>query len=122
MHSLDLNNIEFRFSEKNLNNIIWPTLEQKQNELWNVSGILKKNSNQHFKFDVRGMFNMPNNQLGKKILTTSKADKIVFETEDKWVVIDFNEFNEHIKKTNLSVFQFEDLLNNLEWNILIPKK
>jgi hypothetical protein len=122
MHSLHLNNIEIRFSEKNLNDIVWPTLEQKQNELWNVSGILKKNSNQHFKFDVRGMFNMPNNQLGKKILTTSKADKIVFETEDKWVVIDFNEFNEHIKKTNLSVFQFEDLLNNLEWNIIIPKK
>jgi hypothetical protein len=122
MHSLHLNNIEIRFSEKNLNDIVWPTLEQKQNELWNVSGILKKNSNQHFKFDVRGMFNMPDNQLGKKISTASKADKIVFETEDKWIIVDFNEFNDYIKKTSLSVFQFEDLLNNLEWNIIISKK
>jgi len=122
MHSLDFNNIEFRFSEKNLNDIVWPTLEQKQEELWNVSGILKKNSNQHFKFDVRAMFNMPDNQLGKKISTASKADKIVFETEDKWIIVDFNEFNDYIKKTSLSVFQFEDLLNNLEWNIIILKK
>ena len=122
MHSLDFNNIEFRFSEKNLNDIVWPTLKQKQEELWNVSGILKKNSNQHFKFDVRAMFNMPDNQLGKKISTASKADKIVFETEDKWIIVDFNEFNDYIKKTSLSVFQFEDLLNNLEWNIIILKK
>jgi hypothetical protein len=121
MHSLNFSSIEIRFSEKNLNDIIWPTLEQKQNELWNVSGILKKNSNQHFKFDVRGMFNMPDNQLGKKISTKSKADKIVFETENKWIVIDFNEFNDYIKKTSLSVFQFEDLLNNLEWNIVLQK-
>jgi hypothetical protein len=122
MHSLDFSSIEIRFSEKNLNDIVWPTLEQKQEELWNVSGILKKNSNQHFKFDVRGMFNMPDNQLGKKISTASKADKIVFETENKWIIVDFNEFNDYIKKTSLSVFQFEDLLNNLEWNIIIPKK
>ena len=121
MHSLDFNNIEFRFSEKNLNDIGWPTLEQKQEELWNVSGILKKNSNQHFKFDVRGMFNMPDNQLGKKISTASKADKIVFETENQWVVVDFNEFNDYIKKTSLLIFQFNDLINNLEWNIKIEK-
>jgi len=121
MHSLNFNNIEFRFSDKNLNNIVWPTLEQKQNELWNVSGVLKKNSNQHFKFDVRNMFDMPDNKLGKKISTASKADKIVFETEDKWIIVDFNEFNDYIKKTNLFVFQFEDLLNNLEWNIVLQK-
>ena len=122
MHSLNFSSIEIRFSEKNLNDVVWPTLEQKQNELWNVSGILKKNSNQHFKFDVREMFNMPDNQLGKKISTKSKADKIVFETENKWIVIDFNEFNDYIKKNNLSVFQFEDLINNLEWNIIIEKE
>jgi hypothetical protein len=67
MHSLNFNDIEFRFSEKNLKDIVWPTLKQKQNERWNVSGILKKKSNQHFKFDVRNMFHMPDNQLGKNI-------------------------------------------------------
>ena len=45
----------------------------------------------------------------------------VFETENQWIVVDFNEFNDYIKKTSLSVFKFEDLLNNLEWNIKIEK-
>jgi hypothetical protein len=112
--------IEKRFSIY-LNDIVLPTLEQKQEELWDISGILKKNSNQHFKFDVRAMFNMPDNQLGKKITTKSKADKIVFETEDKWVIIDIPELHEYIKKQSLKVIQFEDLLKKLEWNMQIFK-
>jgi hypothetical protein len=113
-------NIETRFSI-HLNNIIWPTETQKNNEHWNVSGVLKKNSNQEFKFDVRPMFNMPNNQLGKKVKTVSKADKIVFETDKEWVIIDVQELHEYIKKQSLKVVQFEDLLNKLEWNIHISK-
>ena len=113
-------NIETRFSI-HLNNIIWPTEEQKNNEHWNVSGVLKKNSNQEFKFDVRPMFQMPNNQLGKKATTASKADKIVFETDKNWVIIDVLELHEYIKKQSLTVIQFEDLLSKLEWNIYISK-
>ena len=113
-------NIETRFSI-HLNNIIWPTKTQKDNEHWNVSGVLKKNSNQEFKFDVRTMFNMPNNQLGKKVTTVSKADKIVFETDKEWVIIDIPELHAYIKKQSLKVVQFEDLLNKLEWNIYISK-
>jgi hypothetical protein len=113
-------NIETRFSI-HLNNIIWPTEEQKNNEHWNVSGVLKKNSNQEFKFDVRPMFQMPNNQLGKKATTASKADKIVFETDKDWVIIDVLELHEYIKKQSLTVIQFEDLLSKLEWNIYISK-
>jgi hypothetical protein len=113
-------NIETRFSI-HLNNIIWPTEEQKNTEHWNVSGVLKKNSNQEFKFDVRPMFQMPNNQLGKKATTASKADKIVFETDKDWVIIDVLELHEYIKKQSLTVIQFEDLLSKLEWNIYISK-
>jgi hypothetical protein len=113
-------NIETKFSI-HLNNIIWPTEEQKNNEHWNVSGVLKKNSNQEFKFDVRPMFQMPNNQLGKKATTASKADKIVFETDKDWVIIDVLELHEYIKKQSLTVIQFEDLLSKLEWNIYISK-
>jgi hypothetical protein len=113
-------NIETRFSI-HLNNIIWPTEEQKNKEHWNVSGVLKKNSNQEFKFDVRPMFQMPNNQLGKKATTASKADKIVFETDKNWVIIDVLELHEYIKKQSLTVIQFEDLLSKLEWNIYISK-
>ena len=113
-------NIETKFSI-HLNNIIWPTETQKNNEYWNVSGVLKKNSNQEFKFDVRPMFQMPNNQLGKQGTTASKADKIVFETDKDWVIIDVPELHEYVKKQSLKVVQFEDLLNKLEWNIYIAK-
>ena len=114
-------NIETRFSI-HLNNIIWPTEEQKNTEHWNVSGVLKKNSNQEFKFDVRPMFQMPNNQLGKKATTASKANKIVFETDKEWVIIDVIELNTYIKKHKLKIVQLEDLISKLEWNIILPKK
>ena len=114
-------NIEKKFSI-HLNNIIWPTETQKNTEHWNVSGILKKNSNQNFKFDVRPMFNMPNGQLGKNSTTTSKADKIVFETNKEWIIIDVLELNEYVRKQTSKIIQFEDLLNKLEWNIILSKK
>ena len=114
-------NIKTRFSI-HLHNVIWPTKDQKNKEHWNVSGVLKKNSNQEFKFDVRHMFQMPDNQLGKKVTTTSKADKIVFETDKDWVIMDVLELNTYIKKHKLKTVQLEDLIFKLEWNIIIPKK
>lgn len=112
--------IEKRFSE-NLLQIIYPAKEQKKQECWNISGILNKNSNQHLKFDVRPMFQMPSNQLGKKVTTASKADKIVFETCKEWVIIDVLELHDYVKKQSSKIIQFEDLLNKLEWNIYISK-
>jgi len=114
-------NIETKFSI-HLDNIIWPTKIQKNNEHWNISGVLKKNSNQEFKFDVRPMFQMSNNQLGKKGTTASKADKIVFETDKNWVIIDVPELHEYVRKQSVKIIQFEDLLVKLEWNIVLPKK
>jgi hypothetical protein len=90
-------------------------------EGWHIQGRIKNKSNQEFKFDVRPMFQMPNNQLGKKVTTVNKADKIVFETDKEWVIIDILELHEYIKKESLKVVQFEDLLNKLEWNIYISK-
>ena len=113
-------NIEDKFSI-NLDNVIWATEKQKNTEHWNISGILKKNSNQQFKFDVRPMFNMPNGQLGKKGTTASKADKIVFETDNTWIIVDILELHEYIKNQQSKVIQLEDLLNKLEWNIYISK-
>ena len=114
-------NIEKRFSE-HLKNIIWPTQEQKEKEYWNVAGILKTNSNQEFKFDVRSMFVMPDNQLGKKATTASKANKIVFETALDWVIIDTEELHKYIRDNKINIVQFDDLLNKLEWNIVLSKK
>ena len=115
-----MKNIEERFSFF-LKDVVYPSNNEKENNHWNISGILKKNSNQKFKFDVRPMFQMPNNQLGKKGTTSSKADKIVFETDKEWVIIDVPELHEYVRKQSLTVVQFEDLLNKLEWNIHISK-
>lgn len=115
-----MKNIEERFSVF-LKDVVYPSNNEKENNHWNISGILKEKSNQHLKFDVRPMFQMSNNQLGKKGTTASKADKIVFETDKDWVIIDVPELHEYVKKQSLKVVQFEDLLNKLEWNIYISK-
>jgi len=114
-------NIEQKFSIY-LDNVIFPTQYQKEREYWNISGILKKHSNQEFKFDVRLMMVMPNNQLGKNGTFASKADKIVFETDKEWIIIDVLELNEYVKKKEYKIIQLEDLLNKLDWNIILPKK
>lgn len=88
---------------------------------WDVEGMLKNKSNQIFKFDVRDMFTMPENKLGKKGSTNSQADKIVFETEKNWVIFDYQEIKEYIKKFKLKTLIFEELLDKLEWNITIYK-
>ena len=115
-----MKNIEERFSFF-LKDVVYPSNNEKENNHWNISGILKEKSNQHLKFDVRNMFDMPNGQLGKKGTITSRADKIVFETDKKWIIIDIPEFHGYIKKEQLKVIQFEDLLTKLEWNIYISK-
>ena len=105
-----------------LTDIKYPTKTQKKKELWNISGILKKNSNQHLKFDVRPGFQMSDGKIGKELMTLSKADKIVFETDKDWVIVDFLELNTYIKKHKLKIVQLEDLISKLEWNIILPKK
>jgi hypothetical protein len=102
-------------------NILEHTSYPTSFEGWHIQGRIKNKSNQEFKFDVRPMFQMPNNQLGKHGTTASKADKIVFETDKDWVIIDVPELHEYVKKQSLKVVQFEDLLNKLEWNIYVAK-
>jgi len=109
------------FANNLLNSIIFATKEQQEKEHWNVSGILKKKSNQELKFDVRPMFNMPDGQLGKKGTTASKADKIVYETVSDWVIVDTEELHKYIKENKITVIPFETLISKLDWNILISK-
>jgi len=109
------------FANNFLNSIIFATKEQQEKEHWNVSGILKKRSNQELKFDIRPMLNMPDGQLGKRGTTASKADKIVYETVSDWVIIDTEELHKYIKENKIIVIPFETLVNKLSWNILISK-
>lgn len=120
-----INSLEEKFSNY-LNDVIWPTDQQKHNENWNVSGILKKNSNQHLKFDVRPMFSLPKKLLGKKMTTKNKSDKVVFETDNQWILIDTKELNNYILNLNtkekIKIIYFEELIKKLDWNIYINKK
>lgn len=104
-----------RFS-KYLTQIKYP----KNKESWQIEGILI-NSNQSFKFDVRDMFALPNEQYGKYVNTDNKADKIVFETIKNWYILDIIEFNKYIKKNKLAKVHLEDLLINLDWCIHLKK-
>ena len=52
----------------------YPTSNQQKHELWDVEGIIKKHSNQKFKFDLRPL----KNNIKKGFFKT-KADKMVFD-------------------------------------------
>jgi hypothetical protein len=75
-----------------------------------------------YKFDVRNMFKLPDGTLAQKSKTNTKADKIVLEMEDKWVIFDLEELIKYIKKNKLTKVYVNDLISKLEWTIFIPKK
>ena len=86
-----------------------------------MEGILKNRTNKSFKFDLRPLSKYQNNSIGKKIHNISKADKIVFDLKNQWVVVDVEELREYSKKTKLKQVFLENLLSELEWNIILPK-
>ena len=82
--------------------------------MWDVEGILH---NQKFKFDLRPIKN--NMKIGS---FKTKADKMVFDMKDKWIILDIEELHSYIKTKNLKDIHLEDLISKLEWNIILPKK
>lgn len=100
----------------NLSNINKANNKTKVRELWDVEGIIKDKSNQVFKFDLRPL---KNNIKGGSFKT--KADKMVFDLNNQWIIVDINELHEYLKKNNLKKIQLENLISNLEWNIIIKK-
>jgi len=85
-------------------------------ELWDVEGIIEGVSNQTFKFDLRPL---KNNVKGGNFNT--KADKMVFDVKDQWIIVDVDELHNYLHENNLKKVQLEDLLSKLEWNIILPK-
>tara|TARA_R110002020_G_scaffold132527_3_gene295919 strand:+ start:904 stop:1236 length:333 start_codon:yes stop_codon:yes gene_type:complete len=90
-------------------------------EHWNIAGILKNKSNQHLKFDVRNMFKLPEGLVGKKGYTATKADKMVFETDKKWIILDVPEIHKYLKKHKSRVIYLDNLIDKLEWSTYISK-
>ena len=99
--------------KKLLSNLTLATKNQKEKELWDVEGILH---NQKLKFDLRPL---KNNTKGGSFKT--KADKIVFDIKDQFIIIDTKELHQYLKDNNTEVVNVEQLIFSLEWNIIIPK-
>ena len=92
----------------------------KEKTSWNIAGILK-DKNAFYKFDVRDMFKLPDGTPAQKGRTDTKADKMVLEMEDKWVILDLEELHKYINKNKLNKVYFNDLMSKLEWTILLNK-
>jgi len=107
-------NIEF--VNQYLTNIKWNDSEE-----WQVEGLIKKLSNQYLKFDIRFLKDFSNKQ-GKLINYNSKADKVLFENDKEWILIDTQELIKYVKISNLKEIKVDDLLSNIDWNIILPKK
>lgn len=110
------NKIE-NFSKNCLEDITYPDKPTS----WHVKGRLKNRSNQYFKFDLSGMTIMPNNEMAKKGNIASKADKMVFEDLNQWIILDLEELHTYLKEKNLNKVYLNNLLKELDWNIVISK-
>jgi len=98
---------------KKLKEIKKATTTQKKKELWDVEGILH---NQPFKFDLR-----PIKDNGKVGSFKSKADKMVFDMKDEWIIVDIEELHQYLKENKLKEVDLQSLISKLDWNIILPK-
>ena len=96
-----------------LKDIILANNKQKNTELWDVEGILH---NQKFKFDTRPIQNNAKIENFK-----TKADKMVFNMKNEYIVVDIEELHKYVKNNQLKDIHLQDLLSKLEWNIILPK-
>ena len=113
-----MENILDNFS-KSLENVKYP----QTFEGWHVEGRLKK-ANQSFKFDVRHMQEVPffgYTQWAKRGSILSKAEKMVFDGIEEWIILDINEIHRYLKRTVSKILSVDDLIHTLEWTIFVPK-
>jgi oligoribonuclease NrnB/cAMP/cGMP phosphodiesterase (DHH superfamily) len=96
-----------------LKNCKLANLKQRKTELWDVEGILH---NQKYKFDLRPIKN--NAKIGS---FKTKADKMVFDIKDQYIIVDIEELHQYLKEKNIKDVHLQDLISKLEWNIILPK-
>jgi len=85
-------------------------------ESWHVEGILKDRSNEKLKFDLRPIKNNMKTGTFK-----SKADKMVFDIKNQWIIVDIEELHEYLKENDLKNVHLDSLISKLDWNIILPK-
>tara|TARA_R100000406_G_scaffold56222_1_gene38577 strand:+ start:1996 stop:2322 length:327 start_codon:yes stop_codon:yes gene_type:complete len=91
----------------------------KQKTSWNIAGTLK-GKNSFFKYDVREMQQLSSGEWAKTGDTSTKAEKMVFEAEKDWLIIDIEELHNYLKITKQRIVYLEEL-KNLDWNMVIKK-
>ena len=80
-----------RFS-KHLTGIEYP----KEKTSWNIAGMLK-GKNAFYRFDVRDMFELPDEGLAQSGRLDTQAQKMVIEGEEEWLILDLDELHEYIR-------------------------
>ena len=101
---------------QNLTDINYPTSAQRKKEIWDVEGVLKNRLNQKLKFDLRPI--KDNAKIGS---FKTRADKMVFDIKDQYIIVDVEELHQYLKNKDLKDVYLQDLLSKLEWNIILPK-
>jgi len=110
-----LNSIVKRFS-KNLESTEYPKSETS----WNIAGIIK-GQNAFYRFDIRDMIKLPDGTPAQKFKTNTKADKMVLEIGNEWIILDLEELHNYLKKNKLKKVYVNDLIPKLEWTIFLSK-
>ena len=98
-----------------LSSIEYPSQKEKK-QFWDVQGILKNRSNESWKFDLRPLKN--NSKYG---FFKTKADKMVFEDNNRYIVVDIEELHQYLKENKIKRVRLEELISKLDWNIILPK-
>ena len=101
---------------KYLNSVKYP----KTKTSWNIAGTIK-GKNSFYKFDVRDMFKLSDNEFAQKCNTDTKADKIVLEFEKKWLILDLEELCKYVRHNKVKKVYLEEIVSNLEWTITLNK-
>ena len=107
--------MNIKFVNEYLLNVKWC-----ENNNYQIEGLLK-DSNQYYKFDIR-FLNDFNDKKGKLINSKSRADKVLFEDDKNWILVDTQELIKYMKEHSLKEVKLEELIKGIEWNIILPKK
>jgi len=67
------------------------------------------------------MFKLPDGTHAQKSKTNTKADKMVLELKDQWIILDIEELLLYIRKHKVKKVYVNDLIQELEWTIFLPK-
>ncbi len=104
-----------KFVNDCLNNVSW-----HENNSYQVEGLLIQ-SNQYYKFDISFLKDFTGKK-GKLINSKSKSDKVLFEDNQNWILVDTQELIKYMKDHSLKEVKLEELIKNIDWNIILPKK